>query len=462
MIAGSNGYTNYSIVAPAGYTTPNYLGNAAINAPYDADGCNTFLGSTIFTSGPFNISLCANACSQKSAYAVAHPPSNGSPIQTCQFFNTYVLYINNGPSQGQYCAMFSESWPSSYATNTGQWRGNSQYLVDWSYSSSNTTNPGQQPCASCGVAQASQAIVYSSLQPYCSSVLGYTTPSTTLTVTATSSPSSTVTITITSDIATTTTFTATVTSTIFAANQKRAAAPSALQTPTDLPLPPRSTPTTIAKRLVAERQVASTPNGLSQYPASIISSACSKNAQPVTSTNTITSTTTTTLPVVSVSTTATVITTTISTTTTVTATTTQKNCALATSFNIMVTDSGTPADGHTVNGLVGPYYNLGAGGFFGLFPQPIAFYIDSNSYLRPYQEGDEYHVAISTFSGEPTFFQFVSDSNDDSQLLCSIGYDNVLSCVSGANNQVSIWTGDGNYYGLLIGSSGTAVLTAEC
>lgn len=110
VIAGSNGYTNNSVAAVPGYSTAVPLGNAAINAPFDSLGFNTFMGSTIF-QGAFNAELCAAACTQKSNYARAHPPSNGGPIQTCQFFNTYILYINTTSHvQGQYCAMYSESW----------------------------------------------------------------------------------------------------------------------------------------------------------------------------------------------------------------------------------------------------------------------------------------------------------------------------------------------------------------
>lgn len=147
------------------------------------------MGSAIFTSGPFNAQLCADACSMKSAYNKAHPPTDGSPVQTCQFFNTYILYMN-GPSnpQGQYCAMYSESWPASYATNKGQYRGSDQFTIQYSFAYSNSADPGA-PCKDCAVHQASRDISYSSLQPYCSSLLGYTIPVATATVTATQTPS---------------------------------------------------------------------------------------------------------------------------------------------------------------------------------------------------------------------------------------------------------------------------------
>ena len=87
VIAGSNGYTNTSVASPAGYGTPIPLGSAAINAPYDSYGFNSFMGDSIFI-GAFNAQLCADACTTKSDYARQHPPTDGSPVQTCQFFNT--------------------------------------------------------------------------------------------------------------------------------------------------------------------------------------------------------------------------------------------------------------------------------------------------------------------------------------------------------------------------------------
>lgn len=41
VIAGSNGYTNNSIAPIPGYGDAQFLGNAAINAPYDTQGLVT-------------------------------------------------------------------------------------------------------------------------------------------------------------------------------------------------------------------------------------------------------------------------------------------------------------------------------------------------------------------------------------------------------------------------------------
>ena len=105
VIAGSNGYVSNSISPQDGYTGPTYLGNAAINAPLDCSGADTFMGAKTFTNGPFDAGLCAAACSAQSAYNIRNPPKNGKP-KTCQFFNTYML-LKNGIPEGQYCSMVS-------------------------------------------------------------------------------------------------------------------------------------------------------------------------------------------------------------------------------------------------------------------------------------------------------------------------------------------------------------------
>lgn len=143
VIAGSNAYVNNSIASPAGYQGAVPLGNAAINAPNDCNGKNTYMGVKIFTSGAFDAGLCAAACTATSVYDRAHPPKSGIP-QTCQFFNTYVLY-NGTQSVGQYCAMYNETWPASYATNVGQWRGANHYTIGYSYAFSNTTGATDVP-----------------------------------------------------------------------------------------------------------------------------------------------------------------------------------------------------------------------------------------------------------------------------------------------------------------------------
>ena len=206
VIAGSNGYVSKSIAPQDGYTGPEHLGTAAINAPLDCAGGDTFMGSKVFTSGPFDAGLCASACSSQTQYNIAHPPANGKP-KTCQFFNTYLL-LKNGVSVGQTCAMYTQAWSSDYAKNTGQYRGNDRYTIAYSYTFVNSTDAGK-PAIPCPVAYATSAILTNTLQPYCSSLLGYTTPIITVVSTAstavpsitlveTSIPITTATITVTS------------------------------------------------------------------------------------------------------------------------------------------------------------------------------------------------------------------------------------------------------------------------
>lgn len=138
-IAGSNGYNIATMPTPGGYSSPTCLEDAAINAPLDCNGDDTFLGSRFFTDTPFDINLCIAACDATTSYDLAHPPATGSP-KTCQFINTYVLYLN-GVAQGQACAMYTESWDPSYATNTGYTKGDHVYTIHSSYTVSNPKNP---------------------------------------------------------------------------------------------------------------------------------------------------------------------------------------------------------------------------------------------------------------------------------------------------------------------------------
>ncbi|KAK7968634.1 hypothetical protein PG988_007707 [Apiospora saccharicola] len=183
VIAGSNGYVSKSIAPQPGYTGPTYLGNAAINAPLDCSGADTYIQPKVFTDGPFDAGLCAAACSAQSDYNLRHPPTDGTKPKTCQFFNTYML-LKNGQPEGQYCSLYTMAWDPSYAKNTGQYRGSDRYTIAYSYGFVNGTDPGK-PAIPCNVASASSAIKSATLQPYCSSLLGYTTPLTTATASTT-------------------------------------------------------------------------------------------------------------------------------------------------------------------------------------------------------------------------------------------------------------------------------------
>ncbi|KAI4122903.1 MAG: hypothetical protein LQ338_005555 [Usnochroma carphineum] len=128
VIAGSNAYNKASPPpAIACYTGPVELGGA-INAPYNAQGQNTYMG---YKYHPFSQyqgydpSTCAADCNAQTAYNKRHPAADGS-YQTCSFFNAYVLSVNGVP-QGLYCSMYTQVWAASYATNYGQYRGTDRY-----------------------------------------------------------------------------------------------------------------------------------------------------------------------------------------------------------------------------------------------------------------------------------------------------------------------------------------------
>ncbi|KAG9605809.1 hypothetical protein KCU77_g801, partial [Aureobasidium melanogenum] len=197
-IAGSNGYVTTQVSTPAGYQNGVPFGKFAINAPYDAQGYNTYMGAKIFT-GTWDVSQCSNYCDAQTKYNLATAPKDGTPAKVCKFFNTYLLQakLANGTivPQGQYCSLYTEAWPIKYATNGGQWRGQDQYTVDYSFGYAKTASSSDiDPTvgdANGAKYQAVADIKWSSLQPFCSTYLGYTVPVSTVTATATITPVST-------------------------------------------------------------------------------------------------------------------------------------------------------------------------------------------------------------------------------------------------------------------------------
>ena len=207
------------------------------------------MGYKLFNDGqPFEPARCAAACEAETRWNVEHLNSR----MLCKYFNTYVL-MKNGEPQGQYCSMYTQKWEKNVAVNDGQWRGDDHYTIASSFSYSNTTDPGK-PKLPCDVAAAKSAIIASSLQPFCSTLLGYTTPVSTIVATEfTTVPATTVVNTV-SPVTTTTT-------TVTQAPQKR-----------DVVGP-------------------ATPAALTSFPASAVSAACSLQATPVTETVTTSTTT---------------------------------------------------------------------------------------------------------------------------------------------------------------------------
>jgi hypothetical protein len=320
-IAGSNGYVTTQISTPAGYQNGVPFGKFAVNAPYDAQGYNTYMGAKIFT-GIWDVSQCSNFCDAQTKYNLATAPKDGTPAKVCKFFNTYLLQakLANGTivPQGQYCSLYTEAWPIKYAVNGGQWRGQDQYTVDYSFGYAKT-DAGVDPTVgdTTGAAyQARQDMTYYSSQltstflPYCSSLLGYTPLVATTTPTSTFIPL--------------TTATTVITVTALAKRDDATFTPGLLPVP--LSLLSASAAASNQKRALA------TPAVLSKYPLQVQSSACGLIATQATSTST---------------TTAAAATTTLATQTVI-ASTTVTVAAAASSGVLQVQDSSSPYNGYYV------------------------------------------------------------------------------------------------------------------
>jgi len=221
------------------------------------------MGYKLFNDGqPFEPARCAAACEAETKWNVEHLNSR----MLCKFFNTYVL-MKNGEPQGQYCSMYTQKWAKSVAVNDGQYRGDDHYTIASSYSYSNTADPGK-PKLPCDVAAAKSAIIASSLQPFCSTLLGYTTQVSTVIATVTATVPATTVVVTDAPVTTTTT-------TVTQAPQKR------------------------------EVAVQDTPAALAEFAPSAVSAACSLQVTPVTEATTMSTTTTATVSVGTVETTTT-------------------------------------------------------------------------------------------------------------------------------------------------------------
>ncbi|THZ54941.1 hypothetical protein D6C86_09045 [Aureobasidium pullulans] len=103
-------------------------------------------------------------------------PKDGTPAKVCKFFNTYILTALKADG----------SVPIRYATNGGSWyNGKDQYVVNYSFGFAKTANSSDiNPLdgdVKGAVYQAVADIKWSSLQPFCSTYLGYNTATATAT-----------------------------------------------------------------------------------------------------------------------------------------------------------------------------------------------------------------------------------------------------------------------------------------
>ncbi|KAF1837759.1 hypothetical protein BDW02DRAFT_627691 [Decorospora gaudefroyi] len=124
VMAGSNAYVkdipgsfatdNTLPPVPAGYTIEQYANGGAIIAPTDCNGSETYMGMRYWADGQLDITRCLAAC---------HAAGEGDIYgRQCRFINTYIQRRNGVPTS-QHCSMYSNYWPSTYATNLGQSRG---------------------------------------------------------------------------------------------------------------------------------------------------------------------------------------------------------------------------------------------------------------------------------------------------------------------------------------------------
>lgn len=141
------------VAAPSNYTTPIALGDASIRAPLDCKDQDTYLGQQFFTKGPMQPSRCADACTEQREWDVKYADGK----KPCRFFNTYTLIkvtkgdpAKGSPSvstpAGQVCALYTETWPATYATDKGQWRDNTLFVITDSWAASNADDPSSGEC----------------------------------------------------------------------------------------------------------------------------------------------------------------------------------------------------------------------------------------------------------------------------------------------------------------------------
>ncbi|KAI4738587.1 hypothetical protein E4T50_10971 [Aureobasidium sp. EXF-12298] len=355
LIAGSNGYQNNTLAAPAGYSDAIYYGTRAIDAPLDAQGYSTFIASKIFT-GPFDARLCAAACDAQTQYAIDNPSADGTPSKKCQFFNTYIINLNdNKHPQGQYCTLYTEAWASKYATNSGSSSSSGKLIIEYSYgyvSKSGTSIDPTKGDKTGAIYQASgemksdPAQFSSVFQPFCSSYLSYSAASTiTITATTTVSP-----------VATSTAYATTTAPamrkrddgdesqyfpglTTNSTNAIPAVYDSNKNVTWYLPIESIAADDAAASSTAAPaKRDISTPSVLTKYPATVISSACAMQVSQNTVASTVTVNETTTLA------TSTTVTTIVSVVTASPTSSTAKASATA-ALKLRISSSGTSADG---------------------------------------------------------------------------------------------------------------------
>ncbi|XP_014559136.1 hypothetical protein COCVIDRAFT_92776 [Bipolaris victoriae FI3] len=129
VVAGSNGYSKRqddtvckSAPVVSRFNAPTQL-PAAIDAPTSS---NTYNGMRLFNENPYDPSLCAAACEAQTAFDKEHLVDADGHYRPCNFFTSYILTQNDVPL-GTYCALYTQTWDTEYATNTGYHWENDEY-----------------------------------------------------------------------------------------------------------------------------------------------------------------------------------------------------------------------------------------------------------------------------------------------------------------------------------------------
>jgi hypothetical protein len=94
---------------------------------------------TFPSTQPYDPSVCAAACQQKSAYNLRHTVPQ-SAARICVFFDAYILY-ENGVNGVFTCTYYTASYGPAYATNGGQYDGHgNHFTIGHSYTYSLDSN----------------------------------------------------------------------------------------------------------------------------------------------------------------------------------------------------------------------------------------------------------------------------------------------------------------------------------
>lgn len=112
VMAGSNAYVKDVAFGPdsdllpavrKNWVTQSYRNGAAIAAPLDCNGVDTYMGMSYWRDGRFDAQRCIDACEA----------AGKSDLQNrkCNFVNTY-MQRRDGVPVSQHCALFSEYWPA--------------------------------------------------------------------------------------------------------------------------------------------------------------------------------------------------------------------------------------------------------------------------------------------------------------------------------------------------------------